>query len=56
MSADPMTTDQGDEIIRLLERIVEELREINGNTAHLFDIKGSLGEVEKSVLRIARKD
>jgi hypothetical protein len=51
-----LTQAQGDEIIRLLERIVETLDGIKDNTSLLLTIADSLEEVQKDVLQIAIKD
>jgi hypothetical protein len=47
--SDPMTERQGNEIIRLLEKILNESKEISKDTDDLSKIAGSLKQVEKNV-------
>jgi len=55
MSFDPMTTDQGEEIIRLLEKILQRLEDIKDNTSPLSDIACDLDRIEKNVLEITAR-
>jgi hypothetical protein len=50
--SETITEDQGDEIIRLLKKIVDRLEEIDGNTSRLPTIAGSLEQVQKNVFDI----
>ena len=54
--SEPMTKDQGDEIIRLLERIEERLESIKDNTSLLSPIAGDLERIRHDVLEISIKD
>ena len=49
---DPMTAKQGDEIIWLLKKIAERLKEIEENTSHLPKIAGGLEQVQNDVFKI----
>ncbi len=56
MEDGPMTEEQGDKIISLLETILQELEKVANNTSSIeFEVKFELSRIRDAVNGISRK-